>query len=143
MIEEELLQAWIKLSTTIKGNRVLEDLSLNEMIIFNILLENEKKSKDFSFSDLLKQTKMLKSQLNHVLNKMQEEHYLISYAKDDKRKIYYRINQDGLANYELEHQKIIKILSKSISQMGEEKTKQLVDLLNQYVDLFSKIMKEE
>jgi DNA-binding PadR family transcriptional regulator len=86
---------------------------------------------------------MLKSQLNHVLNKMQEEHYLISYAKDDKRKIYYRINQDGLANYELEHQKIIKILSKSISQMGEEKTKQLVDLLNQYVDLFSKIMKEE
>ena len=49
MIEEKLLNAWINMSLCIKENRVLNNISFNEMSIFNALIDAEKKHISLSF----------------------------------------------------------------------------------------------
>ena len=41
---EELLRAWMSLSAYIRGNRLLRELSMNEMLVCNLLYRRQEES---------------------------------------------------------------------------------------------------
>ena len=41
MIEEEMLRSYINMSSIIKENRLLNDLSFNEIMVMNLIVEEE------------------------------------------------------------------------------------------------------
>lgn len=135
MIEEDLLNAWLKMSVCIKGNRILKELSFNEITILNALNKG-----DLTFKMILDKTKMLKSQLNRVLNDLIKKNFIVSYTNNnDKRSIIYSLNDQNRNVYDNEHKRILKMMNLIKENLGEEETKRLALDINIATDIVKKI----
>lgn len=135
MIEEDLLNAWLKMSVCIKGNRILKELSFNEITILNAL-----NGGDLTFKMILEKTKMLKSQLNRVLNSLINKKMVISYANNnDKRSIIYSLNNQNREIYDNEHKRILIIMNSIKNSLGEDETKRLALDIERATDIVNKI----
>lgn len=135
MIEEDLLNAWLKMSVCIKGNRILKELSFNEITILNAL-----NGGDLTFKMILEKTKMLKSQLNRVLNALINKKMVISYANNnDKRSIIYSLNDQNREIYDNEHKRILIIMNSIKNSLGEDETKRLALDIERATDIVNKI----
>lgn len=135
MIEEDLLNAWLKMSVCIKGNRILNELSFNEITILNAL-----NGGDLTFKMILEKTKMLKSQLNRVLNALINKKMVISYANsNDKRSVIYSLNNQNRKVYDDEHKRVLMIMNSIKSTLGEEETKRLALDIERATDIVNKI----
>ncbi len=135
MIEEDLLNAWLKMSVCIKGNRILKELSFNEITILNAL-----NGGDLTFKMILEKTKMLKSQLNRVLNALINKKMVISYANNnDKRSIIYSLNNQNREIYDNEHKRILIIMNSIKNSLGEDETKRLALDIERATDIVNKI----
>lgn len=134
MIEEDLLNAWLKMSVCIKGNRILKELSFNEITILNAL-----NGGDLTFKMILEKTKMLKSQLNRVLNALINKKMVISYANNnDKRSIIYSLNNQNREIYDNEHKRILIIMNSIKNSLGEDETKRLALDIERATDIVNK-----
>ena len=69
-MQEALLQAWMAMEVCIRGNRLLSDLSMNEMLICNTLYAR-RQGAPVTATELCAKTQLLKSQMNRVLNQME------------------------------------------------------------------------
>lgn len=135
MIEENLLNAWLKMSVCIKGNRILNELSFNEITILNAL-----NGGDLTFKMILEKTKMLKSQLNRVLNALINKKMVISYANsNDKRSVIYSLNNQNRKVYDDEHKRVLMIMNSIKNTLGEEETKRLALDIERATDIVNKI----
>lgn len=135
MIEEDLLNAWLKMSVCIKGNRILNELSFNEITILNAL-----NGGDLTFKMILEKTKMLKSQLNRVLNALINKKMVISYANsNDKRSVIYSLNNQNRKVYDDEHKRVLMIMNSIKNTLGEEETKRLALDIERATDIVNKI----
>ena len=135
MIEEDLLNAWLKMSVCIKGNRILNELSFNEITILNAL-----NGGDLTFKMILEKTKMLKSQLNRVLNALINKKMVISYANsNDKRSVIYSLNNQKRKVYDDEHKRVLMIMNSIKNTLGEEETKRLALDIERATDIVNKI----
>ena len=69
---EELLRAWMSLSAYIRGNRLLRELSMNEMLVCNLLYRRQEEGgPPVTATELCARTQLLKSQVNHILTAME------------------------------------------------------------------------
>lgn len=83
MLEEEMLRSYINMSANIKENRLLSDLSFNEIMVMNLIVEEE-----MSFKELQNRLNILKSQLNRIINDLKNKSLIETYIPlDDKRKL--------------------------------------------------------
>ena len=83
-MNEELLEAWLRLSTILCNDRIVSEMPYNEALICNILYRQEmqKEDKKLTATDLCKQTKMLKSQMNRTLQCMEEKKIITRQRSD-------------------------------------------------------------
>lgn len=139
-MHELLLNAWLRLSTSINNARLVSDMTYNESLICNILY-NHSKSEDNSTitaTDLCNMTNILKSQMNRTLNQLEKKNMITrERSTTDKRQIIITMNLEQCHTYENQHLKILKILDAVIDQLGVEKTQQTIDTLNQISDIAS------
>ncbi len=70
---EQLLQAWLDMSLCVRSNRVLEELSFNEISVCNIILRGENDNTVPTATELCEKTKLLKSQMNKILDGMEKK----------------------------------------------------------------------
>lgn len=130
LLEEKMLKAWIYMSVNIKENRILTDISFNEMMIMNAL-----DNRDLSFKELQERTNMLKSQLNRSINEMKDKGLIETYIpEDDKRSLIIK-KTDYNMTYQMEHQKMIGLMKRIQNEIGEEDSKKLVELINRVTDI--------
>lgn len=137
-MHELLLNAWLRLSTSINNARLVSEMTFNESLICNILY-NHTKANDGSIitaTDLCNMTNMLKSQMNRTLNQLEKKNMITRERSTvDKRQIIITMNLEQCHTYENQHLKIIKILDAVINNLGEEKAQQTIDTLNQISDI--------
>ena len=127
MIEERMIDAWVLLASTIKENRFLDDFSFNEMMVLGIVY----KHKNISFTNLCKETAMLKSLLNRTLTSLIDKNILEMKAfEGDKRKKIISFKDDKYDVYLKEHEKLVKVMTSIKNKIGLKKTEQLVESLN-------------
>ena len=134
-LELDLLNAWMNMSENIKANRILNDLSMNEMFICNYLYINGKASA----KQLIDKTKLLKSQINRHINNMLKKEYITRILDPkDRRKIEIRLTEKGRNAYLKEHKAIIGLMNYIIEKLGKDKAA----LLTEYMIDAVKTLKE-
>ena len=96
-LNEEVLDAWLRLTTAISNAKLVSDMPYNEALICNLLYNSQKQQPDIPLTatDLCKTTQILKSQMNRTLQSM-EDKGLIERERStlDKRQVFLRLNTD-------------------------------------------------
>lgn len=131
MLNENILNAWLKLSTTICNEKLVAEMPYNESLICNILYHNaaEHMDKKITATELCEQTNIQKSQMNRTLNCM-EEKGLISRRRSerDKRQVYVSLNMKNAGIYERQHEKILNLVDEMVDKIGKEKAEEVIQL---------------
>lgn len=143
-LNEQLLDAWLQLSTVVNNERVVSDVPYNESLICNILYQNQMQTPDklLTATDLCDATRMLKSQMNRTLNSMESKGFITRKRSDtDKRQVYVKLNMEQIMLYQSQHTQILKQLDIIIDRIGEEKIQQTIDLLSQITNIASEVFK--
>ena len=126
MLEEELLRAYINMSVNIKENRLLSDLSFNEIMVMNLIVEEER-----SFKELEERLNILKSQLNRIINDLKAKGLVETYIPlDDKRKLIIK-KGNNIELYNTEHERMLRLMSLVKNKLGEADFNKLIELLNE------------
>ena len=140
-INEKVLSAWLKLSTTICNERISSELPYNESLICGILHRNavENPEKQMTATELCEQTNIQKSQMNRTLNSMEEKGLIDRIrSKKDKRQVFVKINMENAEVYQNQHKKVLDIVDTVLEKVGKEKAEEIVQLFT----LISKKAKE-
>ena len=125
MLEEEMLRSYINMSANIKENRLLSDLSFNEIMVMNLIVEEE-----MSFKEIQERLNILKSQLNRIINDLKNKGLIETYVPfDDKRKLMIK-KGNNISLYFKEHEKMLNLMSLVKKELGEEDFKKLIELLD-------------
>lgn len=137
-LNEQILDAWIQLTTVIDNNRIVSEMPLNEALICRIL--SERGEKNITATYLCELTKMQKSQMNRTLTSMEEKGWIErKRSEEDKRQIFVTLNEEQSAFYREQHEHVLKVVEKLIACIGEEKATKALELFT----LISKIAEEE
>ncbi len=136
-INEEVLEAWLKLTTAVNSSRIVSDMPYNEALICNFLYNNHIQSPEhpLTATDLCRQTKMLKSQMNRTLQSMEDKQLITRKRSDsDKRQVFIFLNKDSGA-FKAQHEKSLQIIDSLSDKIGVQKTKDIITLFNTIADL--------
>lgn len=143
-LNEVLLGAWLRISTSINNSRVVSEISYNESLICNILYRNttENPEQYLTATDLCKETRILKSQMNRILTQLEKKNLITrERSPKDKRKIFVRLNAEQSNAYLKQHEQILALLDSIIERLGEEQTKEIIRALNGISDIANEIIK--
>lgn len=142
-LNEELLAAWLRLSSSINNQRLVEGLSFNEAVVCSLLGRARQDGGYLTARDLCAQTRILKSQMNVILRSL-ERKGLISrrQSEKDKRQVEVRLLPEGAARYDASHRRSLALAGRLVAAMGEDRVRQLIPLLHQAVDTFDIIQQE-
>lgn len=134
-IREQLLESWINMSLVIRGNRIVSGFSFNEMIICRILFDRHVSGgQNVTATELCKQMRLLKSQINKLLTNMEKEGLIErKRSESDKRKIEITLTAQAVELYSKEHEHILEILGYVSRRLGPEQTETLAHLLREAV----------
>lgn len=137
-LSERLLSTWLHISTNVNNSRIVSKLSYNESLVCNHLYRNHRDNGDvpMTATQLCQMTKILKSQMNRTLNQL-EARQMINRERSstDKRVVHIRLNPNALMDYEKQHESIIALLNKIITELGLEQTKETISLLEKICDI--------
>lgn len=147
-INEELLSAWLRLSNTICNERIVTQLPYNEALVCNILYNqrNEHPDQYLTATDLCEKTRIIKSLMNRILNSLEKKGFIIKQrSEEDKRNVYVIFNERYISVYEKGHNEVLEVVDSIIDRleerMGENKTKEIVDIFNTISDVSLEVIK--
>lgn len=144
-LNEALLESWLRLSTRISNSRLVSSMSYNESLVCHILYRNLKDGakKMLTATDLCEKTKILKSQMNRILNKLEEKKMIIrTRSTKDKRQIFVSFNMDRAEEYEKQHTKIMELLNTLIGKIGKDAANDAVRLFHNISDAADQVLYE-
>lgn len=143
IMNEKVLEAWLRLSTTICNERIVSRMPYNEAVICGILYYNEKakKNEKITATELCTRVRMLKSQMNRTLNSM-EEKGLIKRERSvsDKRQVYVTLNMENVEIYEQQHEKILEFVDTLLERIGKDKAGEIIRLFHLIADTADEVM---
>lgn len=142
-INESMLNAWLRLSTSVINSRLVTELSFNESLVCNILYKNqiEHPEKKITATELCNITKILKSQMNRILNQLEKKKVIIrERSEKDKRQIFVKMDLVHAEIYSKQHERILEIVNEVTSRLGEEKTKETIKILTQISEITDELL---
>ncbi|MBO5071281.1 MAG: MarR family transcriptional regulator [Roseburia sp.] len=145
-LSEALLSAWLRVSTSVNNSRIVSKLSYNESLVCNLLYRNhrDETAAPMTATLLCQKTKMLKSQMNRTLNQLETRGIIRrERSLEDKRVVHILLNSDALKDYEKQHESIIDILNKIITELGLEETKETISILEKICDIADHLFQNE
>ena len=152
MLEEELLSVWLRLTSVIDNQRLAVSrsgqrgeaaLPFNQALVCGLLVRAREEGGCLTASDLCRETRILKSQMNAILRSLERKGILSRRRSEgDRRRIELELLPEGMARYQEGHQRIQRLASRLISEMGEENILTLLPLLRQAADSFDAMQQE-
>lgn len=119
-MDEMMLSAWLRLSVSVRNDRLVKSMSFNEILVCNILY-NMLSGQEISAKDIAERTGMLKSQVNRVLTDLENKEYISrKVSRHDKRRSLLMLTDTGKEAYQKEHRQILLILEKLRLKIGDE-----------------------
>lgn len=124
---EQVLEAWLQMTTAINNEKITQDLPYNESMICRYLYQNQ--HQNVTATDLCDWMRMQKSQMNRTLTNMEKKDLITRVrSEEDNRKIYVTLNDEMIRVYKNQHQKILKIVDELFDKIGYEKQDEVIDL---------------
>ena len=139
MLNEELLEAWLRLSCVIDNQRLAADFPFNEALVCGLLSQGGCRTA----SELCARTRILKSQMNAILRSLESQGVIARQrSQEDRRRVALRLLPAGLERYRASHRQALDTVDRLISGMGEDAAWQLLPLLRRAADAFDTMQKE-
>ena len=138
---EQLLDAWLNLTSTLWNTRIVSSLSYNEAHVMGILLRCSTKEAPMTATDLIRRTRLLKSQMNKVLTTLEGKGFIArARAESDRRLVYIRLTPEGEAAYRAEHADIEALLQQLVGRIGEAQALSLAEQINGLTEALSGLL---
>lgn len=137
-LNEELLASWLRLSTCVNNSRFVSEMSYNESLVCSILYRHQRTSpeKHLTATNLCQMTKMVKSQMNRILNQLEKKDVITRVRSTiDKRQVYVSFNLEQAKAYEKQHKQILVVLDHIIDELGPKKTEEAIALFEKVSDI--------
>lgn len=144
-LNEALLSAWLRLSTSINNSRVVSEMSYNESLICNILYRNatENPEQHLTATDLCRESRILKSQMNRILSQLEKKNLITrERSPEDKRKVFVRLTSGMSNTYLKQHDQILQLMDTIIEKLGEDQAKDVIRSLNGISDVADEVIKQ-
>lgn len=140
---EDLLSAWMELTANVRGNRILRDLSLNEIMILR-LLTREGGEEGLTATMMTERLRLLKSQTHKVLKDLEGKGY-IQRRRDprDSRTVRVAVTGEGASAYVREHSRVMELVDRVTASLGPEDVKKLTGLINRAVSAAEAVGEEK
>ena len=141
---EDVLNSWLKLSTSISNERVAAAMPYNELLICGILYRNQKSARtvNITATDLCKETRMLKSQMNRTLNSMERKGLITRQrSTQDRRQVYITFCMDHAEIYEREHERILAFVDALLDKIGWWRADDIIKLLSLISETADEVIK--
>ena len=145
-LNEALLGAWLRLSTSINNSRVVSEISFNESLICNILFRNasEHPEQKLTATDLCRETRILKSQMNRILTQLEKKNLITrERSPEDKRKIFVHLTTEQSNAYLKQHEHILILLDSIIDKLGEAQTQNVISAFNDITNVAAEVIHSE
>ena len=141
---DKLLDSWLNLSSTLWNTRLVSSLTYNEAHVMGLLLRHSTNADPMTATDLIRRTRLLKSQMNKILTALESRGYITrTRAELDKRMIFIRLTQEGIDAYSTEHKNVEAILNQLVKQIGAERALHIAKELGEITDLLDNIVPNE
>lgn len=137
-LNEELLAAWLTLTSVVNNERIVSTIPFNEAHVCNLLYRRRQQSPDtyLTATELCAQTRILKSQMNKVLSSLEKKGMIERFpAPDDRRKAYIRLREENLSAFEAVHAHSLRLVDHAIERLGEDDARQLAVLLPRVAEI--------
>ena len=138
---DQLLDAWLNLTSTLWNTRLVSSLPYNEAHVMGILLRRNTQEDPMTATDLIKRTRLLKSQMNKVLTRLEERGYITRVrSAQDKRMIHVQLTEEGKTAYLAEHKGVEAILQQLIGRIGADRALSVAKDLSEIIDVLDSIV---
>ena len=140
-IGEDLLAAWLNLSSTLWNTRIVSSMTYNEAHVLGILMRHSEDSDPMTATDLIRRTRLLKSQMNKILTTLEKQNYISRIrANADKRLIHIRLTEQGKDAYLEQHKGVEAILNQLIERIGAERALSIAHELSVVTEILDELV---
>jgi DNA-binding MarR family transcriptional regulator len=141
---ERVLSAWLRVTTTVSGERQLSEMRYNEALVCNLLMRHGLDHPDkerLTATDLCRQSNILKSQMNRTLQAMEDRGLIMRERNHtDHRQVLISLSDDCQV-FDREHSRVLRLVSNLMDHMGWERADEVVDILNAISDAAEKVLR--
>ena len=138
---DKLLDAWLNLTSTLWNTRLVTSMTFNEAHVLGILLRHDSDASPMTATDLIRRTRLLKSQMNKILTSLEKQGFISrNRASVDKRMIHIHLTQEGRYAYLNQHKGIEAILAILIERFGEERALSVAEDLREITVILDEIV---
>ena len=137
---EALLGAWMRMSIGIKGNRILKDLSFNEIVVCRLLYQAGQEGREITATEICKHARLLKSQVNKLLSEMEKRGLIYKHRDiEDKRRVFIRLREESLPVYLTEHEHVMSIIGQVCERLSRQEVGILIEKMCKVVSVMDEI----
>lgn len=138
---DKLLDAWLNLTSTLWNTRLVTSMTYNEAHVLGILLRHSSPDSPMTATDLIRRTRLLKSQMNKILTTLEGNGYISrKRAQMDKRMIHIHLTPEGEAAYLEQHKGVEAFLSQLIDRIGAERALAIANDLSDVTTILDDIV---
>lgn len=138
---EELLDAWLSLTSTLWNTRIVHSMTFNEAHVMGILLRMSTSEHPLTATDLIRRTNLLKSQMNKVLSTLEAKGFILRLrAASDRRMAHILLTEEGKTAYLAEHARVESILSRLVNHLGQERALSIAHDLQDVISALDAIL---
>ena len=141
---DKLLDSWLNLTSTLWNTRLVSSLTYNEAHVMGLLLRHSTLDNPMTATDLIRRTRLLKSQMNKILTALESRGYITrTRAEMDKRMIFILLTDTGVAAYLEEHKNVDAILNQLVAKIGPERALHIARELHEITEILDAIVPNE
>jgi len=138
---DKLLDAWLNLTSTLWNTRLVSSMTFNEAHVLGILLRHQNDEFPMTATDLIRRTRLLKSQMNKILTSLESRGYVSRVrASLDKRMIHIHLTKEGADAYHEQHKCVEAILSQLIDRIGADRAFAVAAELGEITEILDDIV---
>ncbi len=121
-LREQVLEAWVGMTATIKNNRMTAGLTYNEAIVLMYIYGAYRQGVgELPIKELVKKTRMLKSLVNRTVDGLEKQGFVAkSKGTTDARTVVVRLESARLDDFMAVHENSLNIVDTIIEIIGEE-----------------------
>lgn len=137
-IDEPLLYAWLRMSTTLEDIQPYTRLTRNESLICHVLFRQEKTRPGVPLTptDISRRTKIRKSQVNRSLNQLERRGIITrEHSTADRRKVYVHFMTENASAFFEMYAKSIEMTDRFVSAVGADEAERLIAVMDKVTEI--------
>lgn len=140
---EDLLYAWLRFTTSVKTERVLQGFPFREVMVYGCLhrIEQEEPDACVSATRLCNELRIQKPQMAILLSRMEEKGLIKrERSQTDRRVVHVSLTGASLPLYEEEHRRVMQVVTDVAERYGMDRLGDLVKTFDELSEIAGEVI---